>query len=85
MDGLEERLLKFDRASVQDILPVNSTVWINITGMTYSGIEFSGSDVIRVIDPPLSVDVSPGSFSGGIGDNPIVTISFTDTRTESEF
>lgn len=84
-DGLEERLLKFDRASVQDILPVNSTVWINITGMTYSGIEFSGSDVIRVIDPSLSIGVSPGSLSGGIGDNPIATISFTDTRTESEF
>lgn len=85
MDGLWERLLKFDRASVEDILPVNSTVWINITGLTYSGIEFSGSDIIRVIDPSLSIGVNPGSLSGGIGDNPIVTISFTDTRTESEF
>lgn len=85
MDGLEERLLKFDRASVEEILPVNSTVWINITGMTYSGIEFSGSDIIRVIDPSLSIGVNPGSLSGVIGDNPIATISFTDTRTESEF
>ncbi len=49
-DGLWERMVKFIREDVAAILPTGDTVWINITGETYDGIEFSGSDVIRVIE-----------------------------------
>ncbi|MFQ6060651.1 MAG: hypothetical protein ACE5KV_05050 [Thermoplasmata archaeon] len=54
-DRLGERMVKFDRKQVEDILSVGSMIWINITGSTYSGVPFFGSDVLKVIDRELSV------------------------------
>lgn len=68
-DGLEERMLKFDRERVDDILPLGSTIWVNITGSTYSGIEFSGSDVIRVIDLNLPFQVNAELFPDRMGNS----------------
>jgi hypothetical protein len=60
-DGLWERMVKFVRGDVSDILPVGYVITVTVTGSTYSGVDFSGSDVIRVIE--LNVGKNMGSFS----------------------
>ncbi len=52
-DGLWERMVKFVREDVATLLPLGGMVWVNITGSTYTGIDFAGSDVIRVIQPSM--------------------------------
>lgn len=86
LDGLWERLLKFERESVEDILPVGSTIWINITGRTYDGIDFSGSDVIRVIDPMLSKNVIAESLPDIVGIYPFALANYYNAlRTYLQF
>ncbi|MCK4443280.1 MAG: hypothetical protein KAW09_01970 [Thermoplasmata archaeon] len=51
-DGIEERMVKFDRSAVQEMLSSGESVLLVITGELYDGTKFRGSDVIRVIDPP---------------------------------
>ncbi len=53
-DGILERMVKFDRAAVQEILSVGDEVTITITGkVSYNeGLaHFEGSDIVRVIKP----------------------------------
>lgn len=51
-DGIEERMFKFIRSEVQAIVPVGENVTLTVTLQFSDGSEFSGSDTIRVIDPP---------------------------------
>lgn len=48
-DGIADLMVKFDRASVLDILDLDNQVEITISGEV-SGTPFEGSDVIRVIN-----------------------------------
>lgn len=52
-DTIEERMVKFDRSAVQEMLgqPYDS-IALNVTGELNDGTTFSGYDIIRVIDPP---------------------------------
>ncbi|GAJ04898.1 unnamed protein product, partial [marine sediment metagenome] len=49
-DGIPDRMVKFDRASVQDILEPRDEVEITVEGELTDGTPFKGSDTIRVID-----------------------------------
>jgi hypothetical protein len=49
-DGIEERMLKFDRSEVRYLLDTGNSVPLTITGRLQDGTEFEGSDMIRVID-----------------------------------
>ena len=49
-DGTPDLMVKFDRASIQDILDVGDEVEIIITGELADGTSFEGKDTIRVID-----------------------------------
>lgn len=51
-DGIPERMVKFDRSAVQEMLSPGESVLLVITGELYDGTKFQGSCVIRVIDPP---------------------------------
>ncbi len=51
-DGVEERMFKFNRSEVQRMVPVGDNVTLTLTLRFVDGSEFSGSDTIRVIDPP---------------------------------
>lgn len=51
-DGVEERMFKFVRSEVQAIVPVGDNVTLTVTLKFSDGSEASGSDTIRVIDPP---------------------------------
>lgn len=48
-DGVPDLMVKFDRAAVQGILTIGDQVNIAISGKV-AGIDFEGSDIIRVID-----------------------------------
>ena len=48
-DGITEQMVKFDRASVINILSIANEVEIAITGKI-AGADFKGIDLIRVID-----------------------------------
>ncbi len=50
-NGLPERMVKFWRSEVQEILDVGLSVTITVTGQLFDGTPFSGTDEIRVIDP----------------------------------
>jgi len=49
-DGIPDRMVKFDRASVQDILEPGDEVEVIVTGGLAGGTSFGGTDTIRVID-----------------------------------
>jgi len=49
-DGIAELMVKFDRSAVQEILQEGNEVEITVTGELNDGIQFEGSDAIRVID-----------------------------------
>ncbi len=51
-DGVEERMFKFVRSEVQAIVSVGENVTLTVTLKFSNGSEVSGSDTIRVIDPP---------------------------------
>jgi hypothetical protein len=51
-DGIEERMFKFDRSSVQAMVSPADNVTLAVTFRMADGTELSGSDTIRVIDPP---------------------------------
>jgi hypothetical protein len=51
-DGIEERMLKFDRSAVQAIVSPAENVTLVVTFELTDGSVHSGSDTIRVIDPP---------------------------------
>jgi hypothetical protein len=51
-DGIEERMVKFDRSDLQDILEVGSLIDLMINGQMTDEVKFVGGYVIRVIDPP---------------------------------
>jgi len=48
-DGVPDLMVKFDRDAVQGILDVGEQIEVTISGEV-AGIEFEGSDIIRVID-----------------------------------
>lgn len=52
-DGLLERMVKFVRSEVQEILDVDLMVMITVAGNLVDGTPFEGTDQIRVIDPSL--------------------------------
>ena len=45
-----ERMVKFDREAVAEILPVGGEVPVTITGELTNGTYFEGTDIIRVMD-----------------------------------
>jgi len=49
-DNIPDRMVKFDRTSVQEIVEVGDEVDIVITGELTDGTSFEGTDIIRVID-----------------------------------
>lgn len=49
-NGKLDLMLKFDRASLQDLVSVGDAVEISISGYLKNGIMFYGSDFIKVID-----------------------------------
>ncbi|MCK4444780.1 MAG: hypothetical protein KAW09_09565, partial [Thermoplasmata archaeon] len=51
-DGVLERMVKFDRSEVQELLSADNSISLTITGRLYDGTEFEGSDRIRVVSPP---------------------------------
>ncbi|MCK5292055.1 MAG: PKD domain-containing protein [Thermoplasmata archaeon] len=51
-DGIEERMFKFDRSAVQAMVSPAENVTLVVTFKMTDGSEHSGSDTIRVIDPP---------------------------------
>jgi hypothetical protein len=51
-DGIEERMFKFDRSQVQDMVSPAENVTLTVTFRLTDGTMHSGSDTIRVIDPP---------------------------------
>ncbi len=50
-DGIMERMVKFDRREVEELLAPSEEVVLTISGSLYDGSIFEGSDTIRVIDP----------------------------------
>jgi hypothetical protein len=48
--GVPERMVKFSRPAVSQLLPLGEAVEVIITGQTYDGIPFEGTDTIRVFD-----------------------------------
>jgi YVTN family beta-propeller protein len=71
-DGLDELVVKFDRAAFQEIIPQGEYVPVEITGEV-NGRVFAGSDTIRTIRPTI---VTPaGGETVVLGQ--MVTISWT--------
>lgn len=54
-NGIQERMVKFDRAEVQKLFGEQRVVLLAITGTLKDGTEFSGSDTIRGVFPPKMV------------------------------
>ncbi|MFA4836267.1 MAG: choice-of-anchor L domain-containing protein [Dehalococcoidia bacterium] len=88
-DGKLERMVKFDRASVEAILSVGEQVKITITGKA-DGMDFEGYDIIRVINagwpdrdnenhPPKAVDDSTATAK-----NTPVTIDVLTNDTDAD-
>jgi hypothetical protein len=50
-DNVPERMVKFERGAVQDVLPLGVDVEILITGYVGYGIKFTGRDEIRYFEP----------------------------------
>jgi hypothetical protein len=59
-DGIEERMVKFDRFAVEEMLDVGFAVVLTLTGELSDGTKFEGMDKIRVINPPEDVPVESG-------------------------
>jgi hypothetical protein len=51
-DGIQERMFKFDRSEVQALVSPAENVTLVVSFRLADGTEHSGSDTIRVIDPP---------------------------------
>jgi hypothetical protein len=49
-DGVFERMVKFNRSEVQQLLSIGDSVPLTINGKLYDGTEFAGTDEVRVID-----------------------------------
>jgi hypothetical protein len=49
-DGVLERMVKFNRSEVQQLLSIGDSVPLTITGKLFDGTEFAGTDEVRVID-----------------------------------
>jgi hypothetical protein len=49
-DGLLERMVKFDRTIVEEVLSPGLSVTLRIAGQLRDGTEFEGTDAIKVID-----------------------------------
>lgn len=49
-NGVPERMVKFWRSEVQNILDIGLSVTITVSGQLFDGTPFSGTDEIRVID-----------------------------------
>lgn len=54
-DGVLERMVKFNRSEVQQLLSPGDSMPLKITGKLYDDTEFEGDDEIKVIDPINSV------------------------------
>ncbi|MCK5292730.1 MAG: hypothetical protein KAR39_12040 [Thermoplasmata archaeon] len=55
-DGVLERMVKFNRSEVQQLLGLGDSMPLKITGKLYDDTEFESTDEIRVIDPTQSVE-----------------------------
>jgi hypothetical protein len=53
-DGVLERMVKFNRPDVQQLLSLGDSVPLTITGKLFDGTEFEGTDEVRVADPVQS-------------------------------
>jgi subtilisin family serine protease/DNA-binding beta-propeller fold protein YncE len=53
-DGVEELVVKFDRAAVEAILPEGSSIPVTVTGEVRKTIWFKGTATIRAIRPQLT-------------------------------
>jgi len=49
-DGVLERMVKFDRTLVEEVLSPGLSVTLKIAGQLQDGTEFEGTDAIKVID-----------------------------------
>ena len=75
LDGIPDRMVKFDRGEVIDLLPLGDEVEVVVSGELIDGTAFAGVDGIRVIckgrpidvtairDPNLRVSSTPGVSS----------------------
>ena len=75
LDGIPDRMVKFDRGDVIDLLPLGEKVEVVLSGELTDGTAFAGADSIRVIckrrpidvaaipDPNLRVSSTPGISS----------------------
>ncbi len=54
-NGIFERMVKFDRQRVIELLSPGDIVSLNVTGTLRGGIPFEGSDTIRVIHTPIPI------------------------------
>jgi len=88
-DGAGDLMLKFERSALVSTLPVGENVAVTVTG-DVAAEQFSGTDYIRVINPPIaqhegrgsalipetvSLEVLPNRF------NPSVQITYSVPRT----
>ncbi len=60
MDGELERMLKFWRSDIEDMLDPGNNVSFKITGNLYDGVRFEGTDTIRTLVPQAMLQVGPG-------------------------
>jgi hypothetical protein len=51
-DGIPDLMVKFDRSEVEDILDINESISLTVSGGFFDDNTFEGSDAIRVINPP---------------------------------
>ena len=59
MDGELERMLKFWRSDIEDMLDPGNDVSLTITGNLYDGVRFEGTDTIRTLVPQELLQIGP--------------------------
>ncbi len=62
-DGELERMLKFWRSEVEEMLDPSNNVSLTITGNLFDGVRFEGTDTIRTLVPQAMLHVGPGTIA----------------------